>query len=67
MISTKGGLTMARHAPHILAANREHIQVRRQTLQAWEQRQSQPQSYEAWHQALAAGPQQEQPRNFMAW
>jgi hypothetical protein len=36
-------------------------------LEAWEQRQSQPQSYEAWQQDLAAWPQQGRPTDFMAY
>jgi hypothetical protein len=69
MISKKGGLTMAMHAPHILAQNRERIQARRHVLKAVkQQRQSPSQSYEDWQQALAAEAQQErQPRGVMAW
>jgi hypothetical protein len=40
----------------------------RKRLKAWQQRQSQPQTYEAWQSELAAGAQQErQPRDLMAW
>ena len=39
----------------------------RQMLKAFTQRQSAPQSYEAWQQDLATGPQQEQPKDFMGW
>jgi hypothetical protein len=67
MISKKGGLTMARHGAHILEKNRERILARRRALKAVKQQQSHSQSYEAWQQALAAGPQQEQPQDFMAY
>jgi hypothetical protein len=64
----RGGRVMAMHGAHILAENRERIQARRHALKAVpQQRQSQSQSYEAWQQELAVGPQQEQPKDFMAY
>jgi len=61
MLATRGGLAMARHAPHILTANRE--QMRQQ--QAWDAHVAQQtpldEQIEAWQQ------EQWRPRNFLAY
>jgi hypothetical protein len=68
MLACRGGKAMAMHGPHILAENRWRIQAQRQFEQTWKRRQSYPETYEDWQQALVAWPQQERmPRDFMAW
>ena len=61
MLAKQGGLAMARHAPHILKANRE--QIRQQ--QAWDAHVAQQtpldEQIEAWQQ------EQWRPKNFLAW
>jgi len=63
----RGGRIMALHGAPILAENRQRIQERRQFDKVWEQRQSQPQSYEAWQQAIVEWPVQQSPTDFMAF
>jgi hypothetical protein len=61
MLATRGGLAMAKHAPHILKANRERIQQQ----QAWDTHTAQQtqldEQIEQWQQ------EQWQPKNFLAW
>jgi hypothetical protein len=61
MLARRGGLAMARHAPHILKANRE--QIRQQ--QAWDAHVAQQtpldEQIEQWQQ------EQWRPKNFLAW
>ncbi len=61
MLATRGGLAMARHAPHILKANREQ----RRQQQAWDTHVAQQtpldEQIEAWQQ------EQWRPKSFLVW
>jgi hypothetical protein len=73
----RGGNVMRDHALHhlrtIAPRRRQAAQAARegrQVLKAWQQRQSQPQSYAAWQQDLVTGQPQERPqmpKDFLAW
>jgi hypothetical protein len=70
----RGGNVMRDHALHHLRAiaplgarAAQAAREGRQALQAWEQRQCQPETYAAWQSELVAGAQQEQPKDFMAY
>jgi len=77
MLATKGGNALRDHALLHLrtiaplgARAAQAVREGRQVLKAWEQRQSQPQTYEAWQQNLVTGQPQERPqvpKDFLAW
>jgi hypothetical protein len=74
MAATKGGNAMRDHALHHLRAiaplGAQAAQAKRegkQVQEAWERRQSKPQTYEQWQQALVEWPVQQYPMDFMSY
>jgi hypothetical protein len=64
----KGGNVMRNHGPHILAANREQLQQRRQALKAWQQEQQARRPLTPVEERLAQlARQARRPKSWMEW